>query len=143
MKNNTAAVQGLIILCGFIFLAFQGCGMKLPPLPPDIKGQAIAAPFDLKYTLGEKGIELSWKHATDKETANVKPEGFDIFMAQKTFDACEGCPFVFKKVGFVSMPARHFVKDIKKGFKYYFRVQATGRDNMKSEFSKTVQLEYK
>lgn len=143
MKNNRAAAQFLWVFCWIILLVVLGCGKKLPPLPPEIEGNVIAAPFDLKYTLGDKGVALSWKHSIDKETAYVKPEGFDIFMAKKTFDACEGCPFVFKKVGFVSMPAREFVTEIEKGFKYYFRVQATGEDNMRSGFSKTVQFEYK
>ncbi|MBU8850304.1 MAG: lipoprotein [Desulfobacterales bacterium] len=143
MKNKRAVIQFLMILFSVILLAFSGCGKKGPPLPPEIKGQKIAAPFDLKYTLGDKEIILSWNHKIDTETAVVKPEGFEIFMAKKTFKACVGCPFEFKKTGVVSMPSMEFTTRIEKGFKYYFRVQATGNDDMRSEYSKTVQFEYK
>ncbi|WP_299981543.1 hypothetical protein [Desulfobacula sp.] len=143
MKNKRAAIQFLMVLFSVILLTFLGCGIKGPPLPPEIKGQKIAAPFDLKYTAGDKEITLFWNHKIDKETAAVKPEGFEIFMGKKTFEACEGCPFEFKMIKFVAMPSMEFSTQIEKGFKYYFRVQATGDDNMRSEYSKTVQFEYK
>ncbi|MBC2704647.1 hypothetical protein [Desulfobacula sp.] len=143
MKNKRAVIQSLMILFSIILLAFSGCGKKGPPLPPETKGQKIAAPFDLKYTPGDKEITLSWNHKIDTETAAVKPEGFEIFMAKKTFEACEGCPFEFKTIGVVSMPSMEFYTRIEKGFKYYFRVQATGDNDMRSEYSKTVQFEYK
>jgi predicted small lipoprotein YifL len=142
MKNKKPVIQGLMVLCSLFFLLASGCGKKGPPLPPEIKGQKIAAPFDLKYAYGKKIIVLSWNHRIDNENAVIKPLGFEIFMARKTFEACEGCPFKFKKIGFVSAPSMEFTIPIEKGYKYYFRVQATGDDNMRSEYSKTVQFEY-
>jgi hypothetical protein len=41
------------------------------------------------------------------------------------------------------MPFMRFAMGIEKGYKYYFRIQATGKDNMVSEFSESVLLEYK
>ncbi len=145
MKNKRAAIQSLmvLVLSGIIILGFSGCGKKGPPLAPQIKGKNIAAPFDLKYTSGEKEIILSWNHAVDMEAAFVKPEAFEIFMAQKTFEACPGCPFEFKTIGVVSMPSMEVTVKIEKGFKYYFRVQAIGNDNIRSEYSKTLQFESK
>ena len=143
MKTKRAVILFLIVLCGAIVIAFSGCGKKGPPLPPEIKGQKISAPFDLKYTPGDKKISLTWNHKIDNETAVIKPEGFEVFMAKKTFEACVGCPFVFKTIGSVSMPSMEFNTKIEKGYKYYFRIQATGEDNMRSEYSKTVQFEYK
>ncbi|MBU1343072.1 MAG: hypothetical protein KKE44_07615 [Proteobacteria bacterium] len=144
MKNKRAVATVLIMVLGTVFfLAFSGCGKKGPPLPPEIKGQKILAPYDLKYTLGDTGMMLSWNHKIDDETAAVKPEGYEIFMAKKTFEACEGCPFEFKTIGFVAAPSMEFNAKIKKGFKYYFRIQATGDDNMRSEYSKTIQFDYK
>ena len=142
MKNKRIIFQLSMVLFSVIFLAFSGCGKKGPPLPPIIKGQKIAPPFDLKYTFDDKKITLSWNHEIDTETAAVKPQGFEIFMAKKTFESCVGCPLVFKPVGSVSIPSMEFMTRLEKGFKYYFRVQATGEDNMKSDFSKTVQFEY-
>ena len=143
MKNKRAVIQSLMVLSGIIILAFTGCGKKGPPVAPEIKGQQIAAPFDLKYTSDDKEILLSWNHKIDIEKAAVKPRDFEIFMAKKTFEACVGCPFEFKTIGVVSMPSMEFIIKIEKGFKYYFRVQATGDDNIRSEYSKTVQFEFK
>ncbi|NOX33883.1 MAG: hypothetical protein GXP56_09125 [Deltaproteobacteria bacterium] len=143
MRNNKIMILLLSVICGIILFSFSGCGKKGPPTPPEIKGLRIAAPFDLKYSSGDKEISLSWDHRIDPETAFVKPEGFEIFMAKKTFESCTGCPFEFKKKGFVSMPAMKFSTPIEKGFKYYFRIRAIGNDDMKSEYSKTVQFEYK
>ena len=143
MKINRAVIYFLMVLSGVILLALSGCGTKGPPLPPLIKGQKIAAPFDLNYTHSDKKITLFWKHKIDIEKAAVKPEGFEIFMAKKTFEACVGCPFMFKKIGLVSMPSMEFVTEIERGFKYYFRVQATGDNDVRSDSSKTIQFEYK
>jgi len=143
MQKNRVIIHSLLVLSVVILLVFSGCGKKGLPVAPVIKGQSITAPFDLKYKSFDEKIILSWKHEIDKETAVVKPDGFEIFMAKKTFEACEGCPFVFEMVGFVSMPSKEFVTPIEKGYKYYFRIQATNDENMRSEYSKTIQFEYK
>jgi hypothetical protein len=143
MKNKAAVVKFLILGSAVLFLVFSGCGKKGLPLAPQIKGQGIAAPFDLKYSPGDKESILSWNHRVDSETASLKPEGFEIFMAKKTFEACMGCPFEFKNIGFVPMPLKEFIVQREKGFKYYFRVRATGDDNMRSAYSKTVQFDSK
>ena len=140
--KKTALVWLLISVGGFILLLNSGCGKKGPPVPPLIDGHKIAAPFDLKYSLDDSTISLSWKHEIDTQKASVKPDGFDILMARKTIEACEGCPFKFKKVGFVSMPDKAFSIELEKGYNYYFRIQATGEENMKSDVSQTVQFEY-
>ena len=143
MKIKKIATQVSIILSIAILSVFWGCGKKGPPLPPEIKGQQIAAPFDLNYTLDGKKITLSWKHEIDKERAVIKPDGFKIFMAKKTFKKCASCPFKFNNIASVAMPSMEVIFELEKGFKYYFRVQALGTDKMKSEYSKTIQLDYK
>ena len=144
MKPEKARlVSFFILVCGVIILFTPGCGKKGPPMPPLIDGQKISIPFNLKYKLADNTVRLSWKHEIDAQKAVVKPEGFDIFMARKTFEACEGCPFKFNKVGFVSMPDMAFTIKLEQGYKYYFRVQATGEETMKSDVSKIVQVEYK
>lgn len=133
----------LILMCGMIFFCFQGCGKKGPPVLPVIKGEKITAPFDLKYVNSDRDIELTWNHKVDEKEAFVKPERFEIFLAKLTFESCQGCPFEFKKIGVVSIPSMRFVIGIEKGYKYYFRVQAKGKNNIVSEFSETVLFEYK
>jgi predicted small lipoprotein YifL len=143
MKNKTAVVQSLIILSWIIILIISGCGEKGPPLAPEIKGQKIAAPVELKIISGNKEIILSWNHKVDNERAAVKPRYFEIFMATKTLEACIGCPFEFKAIGVVTAPLMEFIIKIEKGFKYYLRVQAKGEGSMRSEYSKSVKFESK
>ena len=131
----------LAVMMGF--WGFQGCGKKGPPVLPVVKGEKIAAPFDLKYVNAGEKIELTWNHKVDESEAFVKPMGFDVFLAKLSFESCQGCPFKFEKVGSVSLPSMRFAMGIEKGYKYYFRIQATGKDNMVSEFSESVLFEYK
>jgi len=126
----------LLILC----LGIAACGKKSPPLPPIQKGGELVAPVDVKYLVNNNLIHLNWKY--DKK-AKAKPDGFEVFMAKKGFTACEGCPFEFNSIGVAAIPATQFSVNIQKGFKYYFRVRAISGNGMTSEFSKTVQYEYK
>jgi hypothetical protein len=132
----------LIVFATIAIVNFIGCGTKGPPLPPIVKGQKIASPVNLKYKVVGNQISLFWNHNVEQETAAIEPEGFEVFMVKKTFEACEGCPFEFELIGYVAMPSMEFVTPMEKGFKYYFRVQALD-DEMRSDYSKTVQFEYK
>ncbi len=143
MKNHKMITQVLIVVSMVMLSVFSGCGKKGPPLPPEIKGEQIAAPFDVKHTLDGTKITLSWRHEIDKKTAAIEPDRFKIFMAKKTFKECTGCPFQFNHIGSAAVPSREFVFELEKGFKYYFRVQATGADSMKSEYSKAIRVEFK
>jgi predicted small lipoprotein YifL len=143
MKDKRAVIQSLIILSGIIILILSGCGEKGPPLAPEIKGQKIAAPVELKIIPGNKEIIFSWNHKVDNEIAVVKPKYFEIFMAKKTLEACIGCPFEFKTIGVATAPSMEFIIKIEKGFKYYFRIQAKGEGTMRSEYSKSVKFESK
>ncbi len=144
MTNEKRVLVFFVIFAYCIgFIIFQGCGKKGPPVLPVVKGEKITAPLDLKYSYSEEKIVLTWNHKVDEKEAFVKPVGFDIFLAKQTFEACQGCPFEFKKIGVVSMPSMRFATEIEKGFKYYFRVQAKGKDNLASEYSETVLFENK
>lgn len=133
----------LLVLCTLLTLTVTGCGEKGPPLPPEIKGQIISEPYDLRLTHKENVVFLTWSHRVDFTDAQIKPESFDVFMAQKTFDACQDCPFQFKLAGSVPMPKKELIVQVKKGYRYYFRIQAKGKDNLKSSYSKTVHFEHK
>lgn len=141
MKNKKMLLPAFLLLPICLFSLFSGCGKKGPPLPPEIKGNVISAPFDLKHTLNQNIITLSWNHEIDKETAVIKPKEFEIHMAEKRYKDCAGCPFKFNKIGSVLMPSKEFVFKLQKGIKYYFRIQAVGEGNIKSGYSKTIQVE--
>ncbi len=132
-----------LILCIFLIFSLQSCGKKAPPLPPEDKGNIIAAPFDLKSDNDNNRLSLTWKHEINAEVAKVPPQAFEIYMVQKTFEDCEGCPFEFKKIATIPMPKMQFSIDIEKGFKYYFRIRAIGEDGLVSENSKSILIENK
>ena len=141
--NKKIIYSGAVFLCLAVLLPFiAGCGQKGPPLPPEIKGQKIADPYDLKYIIRGNRVILSWKHAPDRQKAAVRPRAFHVFMATRTLQACEGCPFEFRQIGTAYMPSKQFALIVKKGYRYYFRVQAVGPDNMKSGYSKTIQVKF-
>ena len=138
--NKTILIVLLSILVAVVSI---GCGKKAPPLPPLAKGNIIAPPTALEYRIIDQAIVLSWKHQVDVENAKIEPDAFEVFVAKRTFDDCEGCPFVFTLAGTVPIPDTTFSMDLEKGFKYYFRIQAVNEDNLRSDYSKTVQYENK
>lgn len=134
-------VMMLMVVSAAAILVAVGCGKKGPPLPPIEQADNIASPYDLKYTVSVDQLTLTWNHRADPENAAVKPDSFEVFMARKTFEACEGCPFVFKTLQVVAMPEMSCTVTLEKGYRYYFRIQAVNEDNIRSEYSKTVQYE--
>ena len=131
-----------ILGAGIVFMS-PGCGRKGPPVPPIKDGDIPAAPTGLKYTLKVRDLTLSWTCASLKDQEQgPKVEGFEVFMATKPLDGCEGCPFTFKSLGVVPMPQKRFVYTLDQDLHYYFRVQTLGHDNIKSKVSDTLYIEF-
>jgi hypothetical protein len=143
-KNKIFFFQFLAM--GILFLAalliVPSCGKKGPPIPPVKDGNVLAAPTNLVLSLADNQFTLTWTHAIDPKTARLAPEAFEVFMAAKQDAACEGCPFVFKSMGVISMPDKVYTGSLEPGFHYYFRVQAMGKDEIKSGYSKTSYVDF-
>jgi len=77
-------------------MLLSGCGRKTPPLPPQrVVPQAID---DLRFILGEKGVELRWSYPqrTEQGERLTGIEEFDIFRAVVApEDYCPQCPLPF------------------------------------------------
>jgi len=126
---------------GILFTA-PGCGKKGPPVPPTGAENVPAAPTDLKYTLNDGDVILTWTCASlQNQEHGPKVEGFEVFMATKPLDGCQGCPFRFKSMGVVPMPKKSFVYTLDQDLHYYFRVRTLGHGNIKSKVSDTVYIE--
>ncbi len=138
-QRSLSPCKGLMLVIGMLLI--MACGQKGPPLPPLKDGNIIAPPADLAYNLNEKGLTLTWAHTVDPVNAKIPAEGFQVYMATKDLTGCEGCPFIFQSVGVVSMPDMSFYYPLEKGLHYYFRVQAIGKDDMKSKYSKTKYID--
>ena len=126
---------------GILFTA-PGCGKKGPPVPPIRADNIPAAPSDLKYTLKDRDMTLTWTCASlQNQEQGPKVEGFEVFMATKPMDGCQGCPFMFKSLGVVSMPKKSFVYTLDQDLHYYFRVRTLGHGDIKSKVSETLYIE--
>ena len=135
-----------LLSMGILFLAalfiMPSCGKKGPPIPPVKDGNVLAAPNNLAVSLEDNQLTLTWSHTIDPKTARLAPEAFEVFMAAKDVEACEGCPFVFNSMGVIAMPDRVYYGSLAPGFHYYFRVQAIGKDEMRSGYSKTSYVDF-
>ncbi len=132
----------VLLGAGILFMA-PGCGKKGPPVPPTKDADIPAAPTGLKYTIKDRDLTLSWTCASlQNQEQGPTVEGFEVFMATKPLAGCQGCPFIFKSLGVVSMPRKSFVYTLDQDLHYYFRVQTLGRDNIKSKVSDTLYIEF-
>ena len=128
-----AHVAGAILLTGTLFLA-GGCGYKTGPVPPDtIVPKAIE---DLRYSVSEKGVTLTWSFPTEtiRGTDLSDISTFDVYRAVVPVkDYCPSCPIPFSEA--VKVPGgivdpegkRQAVYEtalLRSGHKYFFKVNA-------------------
>lgn len=116
-----------------------GCGKKEAPRLPEKAGGFLASPENLGVTLSDNQVTLTWTHAKADRPDAVAAQGFEISKAVPA--GCEGCPFVFKVVGVTPMPDTGFTTRLGTDQRAYFRVQAVGAHDIRSEFSKSVLVE--
>ncbi len=146
-KFHTPVIRGILLL-GLLLVLLLGlllvlaCGKKGPPLPLLKDGNAIAPPSNLAYTIDDRWVNITWTHAVDPQEAKIPPEGFKVFVATKDLNGCEGCPFIFKPAGTVAMPEMGFQYTLKEGLHYYFRIQAVGTNDLKSDYSETLYIDF-
>lgn len=135
---RTGVIAG-VCLCLVVVTAGIGCGKKTPPRAPQKPGQSVASPGDPTVTLNHGQIILTWTHETDPVNAVLPPQYFEVSMAVPA--ACEGCPFVFESVAQVAVPGRVFQMPVPESGVRYFRIQAVGNHDVRSEYSRTVVVE--
>ena len=123
---------GALLLAGALF--FGGCGYKTMPVPPDtIVPKAIE---DLRYSVDEKGVTLSWSYPlqTIKGTDLTNIASFEIYRAVVSVDSyCATCPIPFGEP--IVVPGGMIGGDgrrkglyesalLRSGEKYFFKVRS-------------------
>lgn len=129
----TKHIAGAILLTGTLFLA-GGCGYKTKPVPPDsIVPKAIE---DLRYSVSEKGVTLTWTYPVETIRGSDLTEvsSFDMYRAVVPMDDyCSTCPIPFSEP--VTLPggivdaegrrqATYETALLRSGHKYFFKVQS-------------------
>jgi uncharacterized protein len=135
MKNRCLVrVVGVFFLGASILLA-GGCGFKNKPVPPD--SVVPLAIDDLRYTVNDKGVQLSWSYPvkTIKGSTLDDISSFELFRAEVPLvDYCGNCPVPFTEPVKVDggspldgQTRRKVVYDIdllRSGHKYFFKVRS-------------------
>ncbi len=136
MKNRGfVRVMGVFFL-GASFLLAGGCGVKNKPLPPEsVVPQAIE---DLRYTVGEKGVQLTWSYPVKSIKGSTLDDvsSFQLFFAEIPLENyCDNCPVPYAKPMTVNggepldgKTRRKVVYDynqVRTGHKYFFKVTSS------------------
>ncbi len=123
---------GALLLVGALF--FGGCGYKTLPVPPEnIVPKAIE---DLRYSVDEKGVILTWSYPVEtiKETDLTDVASFEVYRAVVSIDSyCATCPIPFGEP--IVVPGGMISKDgrrkgtyesalLRSGEKYFFKVRS-------------------
>lgn len=127
-----ACPAGALLLAGILF--FGGCGHKTLPVPPEsIVPKAID---DLRYSLDEKGVTLTWSYPaqTIQGTDLTDIASFEVYRAVVALDSyCPTCPIPFGEP--IVVPGGMIGKDgrrkgsyesalLRSGEKYFFKVRS-------------------
>ncbi len=132
--GNGARVAGSVFLLALL-LTSGGCGYKTDPVPPaSVVPKAID---DLRYTIDETGVRLTWTYPVEtvKGTDLMEISAFDLYRAVIPLsDLCETCPIPFgdplEIPGGVTTDANkkrvaeYRTSLLRSGHKYYFKVRS-------------------
>lgn len=93
-RHAGSSLACALVLAGVLFLG--GCGYKTMPVPPEnIVPKAIE---DLRYSLDEKGVALTWSYPfqTIKGTDLTDIASFEVYRAVVSVESyCPTCPIPF------------------------------------------------
>lgn len=96
MKGLDGRHRAGLLLLALTMLFAAGCGFKNYPVPPEsIVPKAID---DLRYTVDEKGVNLTWSYPvqTVKGTDLAEVSAFELYRAVVPVEEyCSGCPIPF------------------------------------------------
>jgi hypothetical protein len=135
MKKRGFAQLAGIFLLGMSLLSTGGCGYKNPPVPPaKVVPQAIE---DLRYSITDKGVQLSWSFPvkTIKGSQLDEISSFELYRADVPVeDYCGSCPIPYAAPmtvgggptfdGETRRKATYEASMLTSGNKYFFKVRS-------------------
>ena len=128
-----------LLLVSLLYLA-AGCGVKAPPVPPDVKPPVVAG---LTYTLAEDQLTLSWR----LEAGSPIPQHYTLYRSRASLgdEPCDGCPMVFKSL--LTIPyggggtGTHTLS-VEPGYRNGFKMTATDENGIEGPYSNTILFNY-
>ncbi len=137
VNKLTIVVSGL--LTGLLLLS-AGCGVKAPPVPPDMNPPVIAV---FTHTLGNGSLSLSW-HLSE---GSPIPQSYTVYRSQASMadKSCQKCPLVFRRL--MTVPADGGKSGtqtiaVDPGYRYVFKMTAIDANGIEGPFSQTIQFIY-
>lgn len=135
MKNRCLARVVGIFLLGISLLPAGGCGYKNAPVPP---ASVVPQPIeDLRYTIDDKGMQLTWSYPVKTIKGSVLEEvsSFELYRAEIPLeDYCGNCPIPFAEPivldggssldGQTKRKATYDSAMLRSGHKYFFKVRS-------------------
>ena len=142
LNHNGLKWIAAIITVGVLL---AGCGVKAPPVPPDLEPPPAAA--DLGYTLESDGsVVLSWRLDGTERPRGARVQGARIFRSKDALDspACGDCPRIYTMAKDLSLEKGNmfYREPLQKGFRYYYKIVIYDEGNLESADSNVVSFEY-
>ncbi len=128
-----------------MFLFFSGCGKKAPPVYSEAY---IPKAVVLDFYIKDGNVILSFIPDYSGQTSSGSLKGYVIYKNSRLSDmkACENCSVIFKKTGTVYVRAGQekvvYKEEIKKNYKYHYKVIGFSSNDIFSEYSNIISFEY-
>jgi len=139
-----------IALCCMLLLFFAGCGRKTLPIPPQA---AIPVPIaDLRHTLDDQGVTLSWTYPSFAESGekidNIRT--FKLYKSEEhAEDFCADCPVQYDREITLSAagvkPGSRMTytdTDLQRNYRYTYKVVSGSGWNIVSNDSNKVSFRW-
>ena len=151
--SNFIDLKSLIPAIIILLFLFPGCGKKGPPVPP--RQKPVPAVSDLKYSINENILMLTWTIPKGKEKAKTALDGFIVYRYKRPISdsACKNCPKLFQKVS--DIPADittdvrgyenkniEYREEIEKGFVYTYKVVLYAKNGVAGADSDYVEFSF-
>lgn len=133
------------VMVAALVLSLSACGKKGPPIPPSSPVPPEIS--DLKITIEENLMTLSWRVVAKEGKADPVPAGFFVYRSRLDLaGGCLDCPLQFEKAADIPVentPVRTTYKELlEKGFRYGYKVSSYIDRGNKGPASAVVSVDF-